>query len=304
MKNHWQIGIDIGGTFTDVVAFQPDSGTVAEAKVRSRPADPVAGLLAALEAVGIAWDDVDDLMHGTTMITNAIVEGRLDKVALVSTEGFADTLAIGRQNRLHLYRLDLAPKIAPQIPEELRFEVAERLDVDGEVLTELEDDAIEETADRVKASGAKAVAVSLLHAYANGAHEQRLRDRLREVVPYVAVSHRVSPEAREFERTSTTALSAGVMPLAAGYLDRLEAHRPAGSRLHLLHSAGGMAAPDVLREQPLGLAFSGPAAGVGTASKDDANLLIHPAATAFDHGDMTKALPLALPRRGSARGPV
>ena len=114
MPSGWQVGIDIGGTFTDVVAFHPATGRIDEAKVRSHPDDPIAGLLAALEAVGIPWEQVDDLMHGTTMITNAIVENRLAEVALIATQGFADTLAIGRQNRRHLYRLDLEPKAEPQ----------------------------------------------------------------------------------------------------------------------------------------------------------------------------------------------
>ena len=223
----WQVGIDIGGTFTDVIAFQPSTGEIAQAKVRSHPDDPIAGLLAALEAVGIPWERVDDLMHGTTMITNAIVEDRLAEVALIATQGFADTLAIGRQNRRHLYRLDLEPKARPQVPEHLRFEVSERLDVRGEVLTPLTKETIDAAVRAVADSGVAAVAVSLLHAYANGAHEQQLGERLREVVPYLALSHRISPEAREYERTSTTALSAGVMPLASGYLDRLEESRPA-----------------------------------------------------------------------------
>jgi len=265
MNKGWQVGIDIGGTFTDVVAFQSATGTISQAKVRSHLDDPVANLLAALDTVGVAWDEVDDLMHGTTMVTNAIVEDKLEDVALVATEGFTDTLAIGRQNRRYLYRLDLPPKSEPQIPEALRIGVEERIDVHGAVVTNLTAETIEETIQRVAASGAKAVAVSLLHAYANGVHEQRLGSRLQELVPYVALSHRVSPEAREYERTSTTALSAGVMPLTARYLKRLEAHRPAQSRLHLFHSAGGMSTPEALRDLPLGLAFSGPAAGVSAA---------------------------------------
>ena len=265
MSSAWQVGIDIGGTFTDVVAFQPSTGKIAQAKVRSHPDDPVVGLLAALEAVAIPWQRVDDLMHGTTMVTNAIVEDRLAEVALIATQGFADTLAIGRQNRRHLYRLDLQPKARPQVPEHLRFEVAERLDVRGDELKPLTAEVIDAAVREVANSGVEAVAVSLLHSYANGAHEQQLGERLREVVPYLALSHRISPEAREYERTSTTALSAGVMPLTGRYLDRLEESRPAASRLHLLHSAGGMASPEALREQPLGLAFSGPAAGVSAA---------------------------------------
>jgi len=265
MTNGWQVGIDIGGTFTDVIAFQPSTGSVSEAKVRSRSGDPVSSLLAALEAVGVPWQRVDDLMHGTTMVTNAIVEDRLARVALVATEGFADTLAIGRQNRRHLYRLDLQPKVPPQVPAALRFEIAERLDVHGEVAVPLTREAIDALVSKVADTEPEAVAVSLLHAYADDCHEARLGERLREVVPHVALSNRISPEAREYERTSTTALSAGVMPLAGRFLDRLEQARPAQSRLHLLHSAGGMASPRALREQPLGLAFSGPAAGVSAA---------------------------------------
>ncbi len=300
MDNGWQVGIDIGGTFTDVIAFQPSTGNISEAKVRSHPDDPVAGLLAALAAVGIPWDRVDDLMHGTTMVTNAIVEDRLDEVALITTEGFADTLAIGRQNRRHLYRLDLEPKARPQIPEHLRFEIAERLDARGGVLTPLTAKAIDEVVRKVADSGVKAVAVCLLHAYADGAHEQRLGARLHEVAPFVALSHRISPEAREYERTSTTALSAGVMPLAGSYLDRLEASRPAASRLHLLHSAGGMASPEALREQPLGLAFSGPAAGVSAAGwvageLDLANVI------SFDMGGTTTDVCLIVDGRAEIR---
>jgi len=282
----WQVGVDIGGTFTDVVALHPSSGRVCEAKVPSHPEDPVAGLLAALDAVGIAWDQVDDLMHGTTMVTNAIVQDRLAEVALIATEGFSDTLDIGRQNRRALYRLDLPPKVRAQIPEARRFEIGGRLDAAGSELEPLDEEAIDAVVRAVASSDSRAVAVSLLHAYANGDHEERLGVRLREVLPFVALSHRISPEAREYERTSTTALSAGVMPLAGSYLDRLEASRPPASRLHLLHSAGGMASADALREQPLGLAFSGPAAGVSAACRVARDLALD-SAISFDMGGTT-----------------
>ncbi len=299
-NNGWQVGIDIGGTFTDVVAFHPSTGNVREAKVRSHAADPLAGLFAALEAVGISWLQVSDLMHGTTLITNAIVENRLADVALISTQGFSDTLAIGRQNRLHLYRLDVQPKVTPQIPENLRFEVAERLDVGGEVRVPMSAETIDAVVRQVSDSGVQAVAVSLLHAYANGTHEALLGERLREVAPFVALSHRISPEAREYERTSTTALSAGVMPLAAGYLDRLETSRPEASRLHLMHSAGGMASPSALREQPLGLAFSGPAAGVSAAGWV-ARALELDNAISFDMGGTTTDVCLIVDGRAEIR---
>ena len=263
----WRVGIDVGGTFTDVVAFRAGTGETRTAKVGSRTDDPVAGLLAALDAVGLAWIHVADLVHGTTLITNAVIEDRLARVALIATRGFADTLAIGRQNRRYLYRLDLAPKETPLVPVERRLEVEERLGPDGDVVTPLSDGAIEDVVRRLADCRAEAVAVSLLHAYANPEHEERLADAVCRVVPRVALSHRVNPEAREYERTATTALSAGVMPLAADYLEALEARRPAASRLHLFHSAGGMGAPDVLAELPLGLALSGPAAGVAAAAR-------------------------------------
>ena len=265
MTTGWQVGIDIGGTFTDVVAVDPISLEVRSAKVATRPDDRVAGLKAALAAVGLDWTEVADLIHGTTMVTNAIVEGNLADVALIATEGFGDTLAIGRQNRRELYRLDLPPKLEPLVPAERRFEVAERLDHEGHVLRPLETEDIDGVVAQVAKSGAKAVAVALLHAYANPHHEVLLGERLREVVPYVALSHQVNPEAREFERMATTVLSASVMPLAAGFLDKMEAAQPSQSRLHMFHSAGGMASPAAVRDLPLGLALSGPAAGAAAA---------------------------------------
>jgi N-methylhydantoinase A len=293
MSDGWQTGIDIGGTFTDVVAVNPLSGEIRTAKVETRIDDRVAGLVDALAAVGLEWADVGDLIHGTTMVTNAIVEDDLAKVALVATEGFSDSLAIGRQNRLHLYRLDLPPKIEPQAPADRRFEVAERLDHEGMVVRALESGAIDAVIKELEASGADAVAVSLLHAYANPAHEEELGKRLGEKFPFVALSNRVNPEAREYERTATTALSASVMPLAAGYLDRLEAAKPKGSRLHLFHSAGGMASPDALRDLPLGLAMSGPAAGVAAAGRIARELGIDHAIS-FDMGGTTTDVCLIL----------
>ncbi len=263
----WQVGIDVGGTFTDVVALHPDQRELRTAKVQSRAAEPQEGLRAALAAVGLDWSEVADLVHGTTLITNAIVEGRLAKVALITTEGFGDSIAIGRQNRRHLYRLDLAPKPTPQVPEERRIELRERLDANGAVLTEMTDAALAEAVERALACGAEAIAVSLLHAYANAGHEEKVGAALRKSPIPVALSHQVNPEAREYERTATTILSASVMPRAGAYLERLENAAPEDSRLHLFHSSGGMASPAALRDLPLGLALSGPAAGVAAACK-------------------------------------
>ena len=293
MPMGWQVGIDVGGTFTDVIAVHRARGEVRVAKVPSRSDDRVAGLVAALGAVDLAWPEVDDLIHGTTIVTNAIVQDDHAEVALIATRGFSDTLAIGRQNRRHLYRLDLPPKLPPQVPAERRFEVSERLDHDGRVLVALDPDSVDDAIARIEESGAQAVAVSLLHAYANPAHEEALGERLRARFPFVALSHRVNPEAREYERMATTALSAGVMPLAASYLDDLEGAKPQESRLHLFHSAGGMASPQALRGLPLGLAASGPAAGVAAAGRM-ARALGLKRAISFDMGGTTTDVCLIL----------
>ena len=293
MPMGWQVGIDVGGTFTDVIAVHGARGEVRVAKVPSRSDDRVAGLVAALRAVELAWPEVDDLIHGTTIVTNAIVQDDHAEVALIATRGFSDTLAIGRQNRRHLYRLDLPPKLAPQVPAARRFEVSERLDHEGRVLAALDPVTVEDAIERIEESGAQAVAVSLLHAYANPAHEEALGERLRARFPFVALSHRVNPEAREYERMATTALSAGVMPLAASYLDDLEGAKPQESRLHLFHSAGGMASPQALRGLPLGLAASGPAAGVAAAGRM-ARALGLERAISFDMGGTTTDVCLIL----------
>lgn len=264
---NWLVGIDIGGTFTDVVAVDRTGGETRTGKVVTRSGDRVASLLAALAAVGLDWAEVGDLVHGTTMITNAIVQADFARTALIATAGFADTLAIGRQNRRHLYRLDLPPKFVPLVPEERRLEADERLDHQGNVLRPLADSEIDRLIGELAALDVEAVAISLLHAYADPAHEERLASRVRERFAYVAVSNRINPEAREYERTATTVLSASVMPLAAGYLDSLEARKPAQSRLHLFHSGGDMASPEAVRDLPLALALSGPAAGVIAAAQ-------------------------------------
>ena len=266
-RTRWRLGVDIGGTFTDVTAIDPTSGASVTAKVRTRVGAPLASLRAALAAVGLDWDDVAVLVHGTTLVTNAIVEDRLPPVALVATAGFADVLAIGRQNRRSLYSLSLPPKLPPMVPESLRFEIAERIGPDGEVRTPLDRADLEPLVEAVRRSGVASVAVSLLHAYANPAHERMVGERLAAALPHVSLSHRVNPEEREYERTSATVLNAAAMPLVGSYLDELDREIPKSTQFHLFHSAGGMASTAMVRERPLVLALSGPAAGVSAAGQ-------------------------------------
>ncbi|MFO1083723.1 MAG: hydantoinase/oxoprolinase family protein [Reyranellaceae bacterium] len=261
----WQVGIDIGGTFTDLVALHPGSGDVRSTKVPTQRDDPVASILSALAAADLVAGDVADLVHGTTLVTNAIVEDRVEPVALVATRGFEDVLDIGRAGRQHLYRLDLPPRRAAQVPAERRIGLAERIDHTGQVVLAPSDEAIAEAIRAVRAAGVESVAVSLLHSYANADHERALGKALAAAFPFVSLSHEVNPETREFERTATTVLNASVMPIAARYLDRLQ-REVKGSRLHVMHSAGGMASPDAAAHRPLAMALSGPAAGVSAAA--------------------------------------
>ncbi len=280
----WLVGIDIGGTFTDVVAIRgPEMRT---AKVASRPDAPAAAIGDGIAAVGLSLDDIANVIHGTTRVTNAIVEDKLPPVALIATQGFSDSIEIGRLRRHDLYRLDVPPKRPPLVPAERRFGVDERTNFKGEITRPLNRDAIEQAVDEVRCSGVRSVAVCLLHAYGNPEHERTLAAALRNVVPHVSLSHRVNPEAREFERASSTVLNAAAMPVAVDYIDEILEGSALEGRFQLFHSAGGYASPEVARERPLILALSGPAAGVaGTAAlaraRDEDTLLT------FDMGGTT-----------------
>jgi N-methylhydantoinase A len=281
----WQVGIDIGGTFTDLVALRPATGELRSIKVPTQRNDPVASIKAALAAAGLEAIEVDDLVHGTTLVTNAIVEDRVEPVALIATRGFEDVLDIGRAGRQHLYRLDLPPRRAAQVPPERRIGLAERVDHTGAVLQAADGAALAEAVAQVKATGVESVAVSLLHAYANPAHERALGTALKAVLPFVSLSHEVNPETREFERTATTVLNASVMPIAARYLDRLQ-REVQGARLHVMHSAGGMASPEAAARRPLSMALSGPAAGISAAQHAAASLGLDKVLS-FDMGGTT-----------------
>ena len=286
MTREWLVGIDIGGTFTDVVALHQGDGRVRTAKVPSRPHDPVGALLDALQAVSLDHEFVSNLIHGTTRITNAIVEGKLPPVALLTTHGFEDVLAIARLRRRELYRLDVPPKLPPLVPSERTVGVVERVTHHAQVLRELTAQEVERVVARVAQLGVSTVAVSLLHAYANPTHERVLGQALASSVSHVSLSHRVNPEAREYERTSSTVLNAAATPVVVDYLDALLDRVPLNHRLQLFHSAGGWATPEAVREHPLVMAMSGPAAGVAACARMSQALQRDPMLT-FDMGGTT-----------------
>lgn len=252
-----RIGVDTGGTFTDLVML--DEGGLRVHKVRSTPDDPSRAIVAGLRE--LAGDvHVEDVVHGSTVATNAVLERKGARVVLVATRGFEDVLRIGRQTRRELYNflvLDRQPIVEPGDV----VSVAERLSADGGVVESLAEAEVERVAAAVSGLGAESVAVCLLHSYANPAHEARLAARLEADGLTVSASHRVLPEYREFERWSTTAVNAYVTPLMARYLARLEERLGAGTRLSIMQSNGGSISAAAAKAAAVQTILSGPAAG-------------------------------------------
>ena len=259
------LGVDVGGTFTDAVLL--DGGAVHTAKVPTTPGEESLGVMGAVEAVldraGANADAVEVFAHGMTVGTNALLEERGARTALIATRGFADLLEIGRQNRPHLYRL-CAPKPAPLVDPALRLEAAERIGPEG-VVEVLGDDEPERLAEAVEASGAESVAVCLLFSYLDSGHEQRIADRLRTRLPkvHVSTSHEVLPRFREYERCSTTVIDAYLSPRLGRYLGHLgEAATQAGLPQPLvMRSSGGVAAAEEAARAGAWIVLSGPAGG-------------------------------------------
>ena len=243
----WRIGVDIGGTFTDVALVNEDNGRIGIAKVSTTPDDFGAGVV---QALSIALDDhnvvpesVSLLSHATTVVTNAILENKGARIALVATRGFRDVLELRRSARVDLYDLyQDAPAVLA--PRHCRLEVTERLDASGAVVTPLDESDIDPIIEFVKNNDIEAVAVSLLYSFLNDAHERIVGDRLRAALPGVPVflSSEVLPEIREYERTSTTAVCAYVGPILESYLHRLE-EAVSGMglpKLYVMGSSGGV----------------------------------------------------------------
>src|SRR3989442_809676 len=212
------VGVDVGGTFTDLVARE-GSGRLRACKVPTTPANLARGVLNGLAAVRPAAGVPASVAHGTTVVTNAIVERRGARVGLVTTRGFRDVLEIARQSRLHLYDLRLPPKPEPLVERRLRLEVGERVGPDGAVLLPLALDELPAIVEAFERGHVESVAVCLLHSYANPAHERALKAALAPHFAHLSVSSEINAEFREYERSSTTVLNAAVMPLASRYLD-------------------------------------------------------------------------------------
>jgi N-methylhydantoinase A len=265
----YRLGVDVGGTFTDLVLVAPD-GRALTRKVLSTTANYaeaiITGTTALLADAGLSPSVVGDVIHGTTVATNAILERRGARTGLITTAGFRDLLEIGRLRLARLYDLDFE-RPAPLVSRRLRLEVGERMSHVGEVVTALDRESVERAVDRLAGDGVESIAVCLLHAYANPAHEQAVGAIVRERAPGLALtlSSDILPEMREFERTSTAVTNAYVMPVMARYLASLE--RELGrvglpGPLLVMQSNGGVMTAEHGRRRPVHVIESGPAAGV------------------------------------------
>tara|TARA_R110002124_G_scaffold247104_1_gene412232 strand:+ start:869 stop:2977 length:2109 start_codon:yes stop_codon:yes gene_type:complete len=262
-----RLGVDIGGTFTDIV-LETDSGQFST-KVLTTYAGPenaiIDGMKQVCEKAGISPGDIGQIIHGTTLATNALIERRGAKTALITTEGFRDVIEMRTESRFEQYDLNLIlPE--PLLPRQMRFTVPERVNARGEIMIPLAREAVEAVVDQIAEAGFESVAVGLIHSYLNPAHERMIREVLAERLPDVAVSisSEVSPQMREYERFNTVVANAYIKPLMASYLGRLESRlhdEGVDCRIFLMHSGGGIISIQNAADFPVRLVESGPAGG-------------------------------------------
>lgn len=273
----WRVGVDSGGTFTDVCLFEETTGRMKVWKVSSTPDDPSRGIARGVEqsmreCAGAAGDPaaaIAYLGHGTTVATNALITGRGARVGLLTTAGFRDLLEIGRQKRPDLYDI-FAEKPQTLVPRSLRFEVPERLLHDGSVAVALDEDRVRRAAQKLREAQVEAVAICFLYAFVNPAHERRAQEILRQEMPdvFLSTSHEIAPEFREYERLSTTTVNAYLGPVMQRYIRRLTprlASLGLGVPPHLTQSNGGVVRFGVAAQTPVRAVLSGPSTGVVAA---------------------------------------
>ncbi len=265
-------GIDVGGTFTDLLLYEAvagEAGTVRLAKIPTTAGNQAHGVIAAIEATGVLPADLDLIIHGTTATTNAVLERKLARVGLITTMGFRDTLELGRRTRPKPY--GLFGTFEPLIPRELRIEIPERMDARGQVVTALEEGAVREAAQRLIADGCEALVIHFLHAYANPSHELRAGEIARDIWPngYITLGHALLSEYREYERGTTASVNAAVQPILDRYIRRLQGELEArGFRRDLLvmNGNGGTVSARLVARDAAKTVMSGPASGVMAAA--------------------------------------
>jgi N-methylhydantoinase A len=266
----YRISTDVGGTFTDGVLLDEKTGQIKISKVLTTPANPAIGTIEGVVKFGVDLEEVSFLVHGTTAVINALIEGKGAKTALITTEGFRDILEIGRSNRLEMYDA-LYKKPDPLVPRYLRFSIKERINAAGEILIPLDVEAMDHIVSEMRRYGVEAVAVCLLNAYSNPIHEEEIGRYLTKSYPDVifSLSNNITRRYYEYERMSTTVQNAFVMPVVRNYLKSLEdqlVKRNYKNVLQIMQSNGGVMTSVVARTIPIGMVESGPAAGAMGAS--------------------------------------
>ncbi len=270
MASRYRLGFDIGGTFTDFTLVDQETGATFLNKCLTTPDDPsrgvIDGLVPLLEKAGVSGEEVDIAIHATTLITNALIERKGARTALLTTRGFRDVLEMGTEVRYDIYDLFLE-KPALLVDRNRRYEVTERLDKDGNVLTPLDTAELRTLAAKMRADGVEALAIVFLHSFRNTAHESLAAEILAQELPGVSISisSAVAPEIREYERMSTTTANAYVQPITRKYLETIETRLRQmhyRRRLYLMLSSGGIAGGQTAKEFPIRMLESGPTAGV------------------------------------------
>ena len=268
-KSSFTVGIDVGGTFTDLLAIDPASNEVRLAKVPTTVDNQAIGFMAALAAAGLDPALLQAVVHGTTTTTNALLERKIAKVGLITTKGFRDVLELGRRTRPQAY--GLRGTFTPLIDREVRLEVPERMDADGKVLTALDETAVAEAAKALLVAGCEAVVIHFLHSYINPVHERRAAEIVRGLWPnaYVTAGHAILSEYREYERGVTAAVNASVQPVLDRYLSRLRTELKAKGYdrdLLVMQGNGGTISSQLIAEAAVNTVMSGPASGVMAAA--------------------------------------
>ena len=283
----YRVGIDVGGTFTDLIAVQVETGQIVSTKVQSTPANPADGFIDSLVQSNIPSAEIDVIVHGTTVGTNALIERRGPKVGFLCTSGFRDLLETRREWREKLYDVHWE-KPRALVPRRLRREVVERVDSRGEVVTPLSDDSVKAAIQLLKEEGANCYAISLLWSFLNPDHEHRVRDLIQEIDPgaSVSLSVDVNPQIKEYERASATVIDAFLKPIVSSYVEEVT-QRLKGlgidGPLWLMKPNGGVMTADAARKRPLDTLASGPAGGV-TASVHLGKTVGVPNLITFDMG--------------------
>ena len=262
-------GIDVGGTFTDLVVVDDATGEVRIAKVPTTAHNQAFGVLAALDAAGVDPAALDAIVHGTTTTTNAMLERKIAKVGLITTRGFRDVLELGRRTRPTPY--GLKGRFVPLVERHLRLEVDERMDAQGHVLVPLDEAGVEAAAKRLVELGAESVVIHFLHSYLNPAHEARAAEIVRALWPnrYVTAGHTIVAEYREYERGTTAAVNAAIQPVLHRYIERLQkelAGRGFARELLVMQGNGGTVSSTIVAEHAVATVMSGPASGVIAAA--------------------------------------